>query len=542
MPDQSNMLAAFDKPEVQAFLRILSEAARASHVSGPNVYVPPAGSDLASANYHYFIFGQRGSGKSSLMHHLRKELHDTGRIGVWIDEEVFSKLTFPDVLVSAVLETMEGVLESLPDESQSWWRRMFGMPKETGALQTKRQLRKIANNLRALKQSPDDRQIEWTHSLDTSGKYDVVGHISVGQRVGVKGGVEQSQTAGTKSVETVQTSKQEYLERALADFRKILIKSGQLTEGGFVFVDDLYHLRREDQPKVLGYMHRLLKDTGVWLKIGTLRNMTTTYRDNPPEGMQLRHDAQEIALDRQFNRYGETQRFLETILQELAEPAGVETATLFTRGALDRLMLASGGVARDYIDLARRSIERARSRGVGTKSGSERIIVEDVNESAAEVAPTKMNDLKVDAPEHADKLQDLLYDLTEFCRETKCSYFMIDNRQQPLSDEVFELQNLRFAHLIHENETVPDRSSQRFNVWMLDLAMLSHQRAAQRIDFSGWQDRERRRQRKLIYTPEWRTMVEARKPKASERSQQSSSSGTADGARVAPKHEEPGLW
>jgi hypothetical protein len=71
-----------------------------------------------------------------------------------------------------------------------------------------------------------------------------------------------------------------------------------------------------------------------------------------------------------------------------------------------------------------------------------------------------------------------------------------------LSAQVDKLQHLRFAHLLSESETVPDRGSQRFNVWLLDVAELSAQRAAAHMDFLGWEDREKRRNRKLIFTGE----------------------------------------
>jgi hypothetical protein len=49
---------------------------------------------------------------------------------------------------------------------------------------------------------------------------------------------------------------------------------------------------------------------------------------------------------------------------------------------------------------------------------------------------------------------------------------------------------------------VPDRGSQRFNVWLLDVAELSAQRATAGMDFLGWEEREKRRNRKLIFTGE----------------------------------------
>jgi hypothetical protein len=74
------------------------------------------------------------------------------------------------------------------------------------------------------------------------------------------------------------------------------------------------------------------------------------------------------------------------------------------------------------------------------------------------------------------------------------------------------LQHLRFAYLLDESETVPDRASQRFNVWLLDIAELSAQRATQQMDFDGWKKREKRRNRRLIFQRNWKESRPVRQP------------------------------
>jgi hypothetical protein len=101
---------AFQSAEVDALLVALEEATRATPTGGPVEFVPPAGGELqqAQARFHHFIFGRRGSGKTSLLRYLEAELVREHRVTVWIDQELFMALSFPDVLVSSVLELMEG--------------------------------------------------------------------------------------------------------------------------------------------------------------------------------------------------------------------------------------------------------------------------------------------------------------------------------------------------------------------------------------------------------------------------------------------------
>jgi hypothetical protein len=215
--------------------------------------------------------------------------------------------------------------------------------------------------------------------------------------------------------------------------------------------------------------------------------------------MQVAHDAHEVALDQGVRLLGTTQGFLERILNNLARNASVDLERLLSEGSRARLVLASGGVARDYLRLTAGAIEQAQNRGVTTKAGTHRVIVEDVNEAAGTIAPSKLDDLQRDAPEIAAALRALVVALTEFCRQTQCAYFLVDAQDRELGDSMDALQHLRYAYLLNESETVPDRASERFNVWLLDIAELSFRRATQQMDFDGWQTREKRRNRRLIF-------------------------------------------
>ena len=494
--------AEYNKPEVAALLIFLTEATRAQQDSVPGVFIPPAGIEQVESKYHHIIFGQRGSGKSSLLRYLEGLMRRQHRVTAWIDQEIFAQLDYPDVLVSCVLEIINGIIDSLARENKLKVGILarFG---RTSSSSLEAQLTRIANNLRVLKFAPLNAEIQWVHKVTSSDHLDVLGSVKA-SNVGVSVGATANNFNEVTSTQTVTTSKGEYLERSLVDFRKVIKQVTQTMGGGFVFVDDLYLIGGPDQPRVLGYLHRLLKDTGLWLKVGSIRHATNNYLStDPPVGMQLRHDAHEMALDRQFTLFDTTKSFLEAIVGQLARAASVDYSRLFTDGALSRLMLASGGVARDYLLLARGSIEEAREHGPGKKSGSHRVSVEDVNSAAGKIAPTKLDDLRKDTPDEAEAIQDRVIDLTNFCRDRKSGYFLVDTRDRVLMRDLNALQHLRFAHLLFQSETIPDRQSERFNVYLLDLAQLSYQRATEGVDFEGWADREKRRARKLVYGVDW---------------------------------------
>jgi energy-coupling factor transporter ATP-binding protein EcfA2 len=301
------------RPEIVRLLKLLTEATRARPQGVPGAFIRPAGTDQAEADYHHFVFGQRGSGKSSLLRYLENLMAQEHRVSVWIDQEIFTDLAYPDVLVSCVLEITDSVASCLRREGMLEPRRgvsrILGKGKQpSGGLEER--LIRISENLRVLKFAPLDAEIQWVHKIASSDQLDALGSVKAAG-AGVSIGVRETESSEVTRMQTVVTSKGEYLERSLVDFRRVLKEAAEIANGGFVFVDDLYLIARSDQPRVLGYLHRLLKDTGFWLKIGSIRVATNNYvSSDPPVGMQTRHDAHDVALDRQFGLFDTTKSSL----------------------------------------------------------------------------------------------------------------------------------------------------------------------------------------------------------------------------------------
>ena len=495
--------------DVTRLLKVLQEATRATPSGESQVYIPPPGGDKADARYHHLIFGQRGSGKSTLMRFMQRERKARKQVAAWVDQEVFSALSYPDVLVSCVEAVMHDAAVALrgsmsaEKEILNWWRSLAYRPPAPlrGLLEA---LEVSEANLRILKFAERERRIEWTRSAGSSSSTERIGTLTLGPtntRLEGRSRRGKSQTEGFQVSEVVESRKDDFLERVLPEFRELLRAASEHCGGGYIFLDDVYMLSREDQPRVLGYMHRLVKDSGLWLKIGTIRYLSTTYTTRPaPQGIQEGQDAKSVALDAGLRRLNTAQQFLEQILRGLGEKAEVELDRVFNPQSLGRMALASGCVARDYLEIAAEAIEQARNRPETKKSGFERVTVEDVNAAARTLAPSKMKDLEADAPTEAAELRVLVSDLTAFCQAQDSAYFLVSASDQLLSRQMDALQHLRFAHLIDEDETIPDPGSGKFDVWLLDLSQLSATRGNRAMDFEGWQKREKRRRRALVFT------------------------------------------
>ena len=495
-------------------LQVLAEeATRARPDSPESRFVAPEGGviDRTGSSFHHVLYGRRGSGKSSLLRHVESMKKANGHLVAWTDQEVFMGLEFPDVLVSTLAAVFDQFREQIRQIPQ---RRDASGPRKLLRRRSPSENERIANELalaaaglETLKLSPSESDVEWTSSTSSeksatrSGRRSLeVGYRGVGLSRGSKRSNAKSQKTGSDISQKFTATKAEHLERAIPTYRRLMTQATSAFPDAFVILDDFYRLADEDQPRIAGYFHRVVKDTGVWLKIGSIQYRTRLYSGSMNLGVQESHDVRVLSLDRGLLDFESSKRFLERILSALAEEVGVDVERLLSDGAKDRLVLAAGGVPRDYLGLLGGAIAVARNRGSTEKSGSDRVIAEDVNEAAGRTLEMKVNDLEEDAGSEASALRTLLIDITNHCRRIRSACFLVDFQDEELSSQIRGLQNMRFVHTIDTNESLPDPQSSRYNVFLLDVSQLVAQRAWQ-VDFMGWTSRSKRRARKLVFQP-----------------------------------------
>jgi hypothetical protein len=105
------------------------------------------------------------------------------------------------------------------------------------------------------------------------------------------------------------------LHRHILDYQELFRRFSDISSGdSFLFLDDLYQIRRFDQHQLVDYFHRIAKDNHLWLKIGTIRHRSSWYiHGNPPIGLKLGGDADEIDLDLTLEKYSLAKEFLTNI-------------------------------------------------------------------------------------------------------------------------------------------------------------------------------------------------------------------------------------
>jgi hypothetical protein len=347
-------------------------------------------------------------------------------------------------------------------------------------------------------------------SLKTGAK---VGPIAVDGAVTGKSASSQTREVA----ESFKRSKTDFLHRHIIEYQRLFDALAQLSDGdAYLFLDDLYHIRRADQARVIDYFHRLGKDHHLWLKVGTIRHRTRWYvHGDPPVGMKIADDADEIDLDLTLENYSLAKDFLTRILTNFAAAAGVGRLDGFlTDGALDRLVLACGGVARDFLSIFRRSVDVARERGGGHRG--DRVGAEDVNMAAGGYDSAKREDFTRDTLDDRSPLEDEFRKIGQFCLEdnnTNC--FLLDKEQH--GDEVdliHELVDLKLVHLIRSRVTVSGRPGRIYEAYMLDLSQYAGARKRRELEWvEFWKpgSAESLRRISLLYAPQ-RSTEETRNP------------------------------
>ncbi len=489
-----------ETPEVAKLERLIEEATR-STAEGVRRFVEPANGtlDRAISRQHHLVFGRRGSGKSSLLRKAAADLTVDRRPIAFVDLETFKGHTYPDVLLSVLIKTFSEFAEWLetaaiaPANKTSFWARLFGTKPTRGAfdkVQAKLQaeaLRSEVAGLRVLLFSEDDVPIEAKQSSKMVDKESVSGEASFGVgggKLGLKGDASESVEDIQEVTKRYALSKVNHLQRHILDYQALFHRMATLSEGdAFLFLDDLYHIRRRDQAQVIDYFHRIGKGNHLWIKIGTIRHRSQWYiNGDPPIGAKIGDDVGEIDLDQTLERYSNTRAFLGKILNTFLSESGVIQDAALTDGAFDRLVLASGGVTRHFLGILRRSILIARERG-DTARGP-KVGVEDVNGAAGEYDSSKREELSRDTLDESQRLEDEFAKIGAFVKDSSNANVFLMDKDLPDSElaPVEELVDLRLIHRVKASVTVADRPGKKFEAFMLDVSQYTASRKKRELD------------------------------------------------------------
>jgi AAA ATPase domain len=411
-------------------IALMSARARTSEAQPSLHYVLDAAANLEKvrARRHSLIFGRRGAGKTALMLEAKRRISDDGQVVVWLNVQTYRRETTERTALWVASRIGDAVASVLRSNLRE------------------RSLQEAANAVR--------------NSIETL----------LGQQV-----------VSANEVHRLVPPLQRLIQRFCESSGKTL----------YIFLDDFHYLRRAEQPELLDVLHSCVRDADAWLKIAAIRHFANWYKIDPPTGLQAGQDADAIDLDLTLQQPTRAKAFLEQVLSSFARHVGVErVAGLYGGEALDRLLLASGAVPRDYLVLAAGSLQHARSRGKSKLVGKQ-----DVARAAGDIAQAKMAELEEDATSATGSAQRIIWGLKvlrDFCLEEKgVTFFQIDFKEKEQWVEAYSvvqsLMDVRLIHLVNASVSDVHRAGERSEVYMLDLSQFSGERLRRHlkvIDFS----------------------------------------------------------
>lgn len=432
-----------------------------------------------SSNQHQIVFGRRGSGKSCLFVHVLRQSGNGGSHGaLYVGIDALKRLPFPDILTRILIS----IFEQLPGVRRPWWL-FFKRPS------------KVECTLRDLRLLLDSALTSDVERTIKNGSKKQVGIGSKGN-VDITLGGEATNSTDTK--EQFRRDKLEYLERHLEDYKLAIIDALPEQETAlYVLVDDFYLVKRDVQPDVVDYLHRLLRDTNAYLKVGTIRHRTTLRRhEGQTIGVELGQDVEEISLDRTLEAFKDTQNYLVSMLDELGKSVGVTHASidLLNQDAAHALTLASGGVPRDFLNIFSDAVDLSISKGK-----TDRLTPTYIYKAAAQISlPNKRKNLSEDAGVDAQSLERAFADLVAFClREKKRTCFLVsrdDAQAMVAENEILQqLMDFKLVHLIDPDTSAASGRAGRFSAYTLDAALFMEPRLRNIEVVKFWEQDEQRR-------------------------------------------------
>ena len=485
------MKPILEDQRVGTLTRIVEESTRSTR-EGVKYFIEPAPGTLERAKNkrHHIVFGRRGSGKSSLLAKLTADLTISRAPIAYVDLEEFKGHSYPDVLLSVLIKTFTEFKKWMdtaatnPSTKVSYWQRFFGKVPTKKSF-NKEKTKEISNELGSMIEeinrilfAADEEKISKIKKIEESSELNTA--LNSGVKYGV-GSIDAKLSTNDKSnnFEQNQTEyvskKTEILHKNIMRYKSIFQKMSELADGPtFLLLDDLYHIRMADQANVLDYLHRIAKGSNLWLKVGTIRHRSRWYvYGDPPRGLKLGDDADEIDLDVTLDKYDLTKRFLIQVLDQFSRDSGLRIDEYLTDGARDRLVLASGGVARDFLTIFLRAINIARERlARGDSFRGDKLGAEDVNRAAGEYDKFKREDFSRDSGKDEEtKLLLSFEDISNFClNNASANCFLVDKDFfDDRTINILELVDLKFLHHVRSRVTVRERVGRLYDAYMLDL-------------------------------------------------------------------------
>ena len=165
----------------------------------------------------------------------------------------------------------------------------------------------------------------------------------------VDAGAEDDAAQSRQEIRESEEEKIRMIDARLPDYKSAIQEA--LSESGAPFavyiVDDFYLINPQHHAEVIDYLHCLLRDTDLYLKIGTIRHRTRLSKTQGVSyGVQSYQDVDTFDLDRTLEDLGQTSMYLEEMLRKLGQEVGIDDVTTIMSETPKRIWCCSRAASR----------------------------------------------------------------------------------------------------------------------------------------------------------------------------------------------------
>ncbi len=481
---------------VSKLITFLKEKPRASKDRNRQYIDTGNNLELISVPRHTVVFGRRGSGKTMLLSELVSTAAETKNGVIWIDIDDYKTLSFPDILVQVLRSLFQAIDRDV--RRRNCWYRLIRRLSVRPVLARLAAEEKWLDELLHRFEEADLRIDEQCGQKDVQSRES---ELKTANGISTKriDSRESERSLTRTESSSGRDRKIDRISRHLHDAKTLLRDAVSAAFGTYYLVlDDFYHLTVRDQAQVLDYMQSLTKNVNVFIKFGTIAHRSSLYRrgEDLIHGMQKEHDVLPIDLDRTFRNFAEVEQFIRDLWHQIQhiDPTS-KFDDLFAGNSWQQLILSSGGVPRDFMNILSRALEIGRSRH------KEKLDVFLVNEAAnLYLRETKHDDLISDHVDETAQLEQMLLDIKGFCvNQRKRNLFLVskDELEQKLHQREMlrQLLDYRLVHLVHENTSAAGEAG-RYEAYMLDVGLYAHpqrrgKNQVKQVDFLARDDQHR---------------------------------------------------
>jgi hypothetical protein len=450
-----------EQTEIRKLIGYIETNLRSSEKAGLKFVDTRNFNNQLNSRQNHVVFGRRGAGKTSLLKSIRGSADS---LDIYVNLEKYKNITFPNILISVLIAMFEGIEIRI---AKKWPCYNLSAVKPH---QMKREISTLCSRLNTYLHQPDVETQEITTTESTSKQAGLAA-----EQKGVKLDVAGTESNSTEIKRALPKNKLDYLRLELNCYEKVINQVDKLFGNIpiYLILDDFYFVDKKIQPDLIDYFHIISKDTGLYIKLATIKYRSKLYRRTESQytGVEIGADILGIDMDYTLDKFEYLKQFMHDLLTNAitASTSKVTIDDMFEGDGFSQLCLASGGVPRDFLSLFI-------SLGNLILVTGNKIGKIDVNTAAIKGITSKYESMKIDSRNDSVCLEEYLDRIRKYVfNEKRTNCFLISKDElddnQGFKQAIRELVDLRLVHLVDENTSKAPSDGKRYEAYIIDIGL-----------------------------------------------------------------------